>query len=93
MRLPLGLTIGLLACLPAHAQKTQDLLALEGRWAGSYTCSGTGIPVDLTIAQNIAYPDGMSATFRFGGIPGDSSRVAGEFWMKVTRLGFNDFRF
>lgn len=93
MRHAAGFVIALALGQPAFAQKAPDLLALEGSWAGSYTCQGTAIPIDLSIAQNISYPNGMSATFRFGGTGRDASNVSGEFFMKVTRLDYNNFLF
>lgn len=93
MRIAVGVVLALLAALPAAAQKSPDLLALEGSWAGSYSCGSVSYPVNLTIAQNISYPTGMSATFTFGQDTSDGPKAVGEFFMKVTRIGYNDFSF
>ena len=83
-----------LALVPvAEAQRSGELLALEGTWAGSYSCSGSLTPMDLSIGQNVSYPDGMSATFRFGKQTYNGIEELGAFWMKVTRIGPNQFRF
>lgn len=93
MRVSVGLIMGLALGQTAEAQKPNDLLALQGSWAGSYSCSGGSVPMDLVIAQNIQYPDGLSASFRFGRETNDGPKALGEFFMKVVRLGYNDFRF
>lgn len=93
MRLLAGFAL-LLALLPvASAQKASDLLALQGDWAGSYNCGGEFVPVNISIAQNISYPDGLSATFTFGKQTDSGIYAVGEFYMKVARLSYNDFRF
>lgn len=93
MRLMGAVVLALSVIQPSEAQRPNDLLALEGMWAGGYSCSGSFTAMDLSIGQNISYPDGMSATFRFGRQTHNGVEVLGVFWMKVTRIGYNQFRF